>query len=324
MNYSFFRTSSSILGFAIGAGGFLIGIIPSLATENQTNQNSHQSSINRKQILANNQVDSTAKSATAINKISQKTTLLLFNVNNNKEYVSHGSGSLIAKNQNTCIGITNRHVVPSNGEQVAKTIVRTYDNKQHEVTKIKRLESIDLAVVKFKCEQKYEPITMAKYQLSSGQPVYLSGWPPSRALDAITRQFTSGSISTVQENASQGKADEGYKVGYTNVTQKGMSGGQVLDAAGRLVAIHGVGDRNAEGNKTGINYGIPVSIVLEKLSQNNIYYSYNISQNPVQGKVVQGEVAQPDTEDKVSFDEQMDKIDRFIETADKVCDFLGC
>jgi len=37
-----------------------------------------------------------------------------------------------------------------------------------------------------------------------------------------------------------------------------MSGGPVLDEKGRVIGIHGKGDRK-DGNKTGLNLGIPIS-----------------------------------------------------------------
>jgi hypothetical protein len=38
-----------------------------------------------------------------------------------------------------------------------------------------------------------------------------------------------------------------------------MSGGVVLNNDGKLVAIHGRGDRDENGAKTGFNLGIPVN-----------------------------------------------------------------
>ena len=68
---------------------------------------------------------------------------------------------------------------------------------------------------------------------------------------------------------------EGYDVAYTCVTRSGMSGGPVLDAAGRIIAIHGRGDRDnqssdgdentnpVDGEKTGFNLGISIQTFLK-------------------------------------------------------------
>jgi serine protease Do len=69
---------------------------------------------------------------------------------------------------------------------------------------------------------------------------------------------------------------------YTNVTRAGMSGCPVLDTAGRLVGVHGMGDKEdarqlmesglsqeaamglAAKIKPGFNYAIPISVFLQK------------------------------------------------------------
>lgn len=260
------------------------------------------------QISAIAQTDATAKSGVDINEISRKTTLLFVSEE------SIGSGSLIAKEGDKCVGITNRHVVLSDEGKEEKMVVRTYDDQTYPVNKISWFSSEDLALVEFECTQNYEPITIATYQLSPGQTVYLSGWPPS--LGKINRQFTSGSISTILENP-----DDGYAIGYTNVTRGGMSGGQVLDSAGRLVGIHGIGDLDERAVKTGFNYGIPVATLLARASQNNLNYPldivYSLPQSPTDGTVVSTDAPQSDSRDSVDVNNLINDIDRTLETVDK-------
>jgi Tfp pilus assembly protein PilF len=78
----------------------------------------------------------------------------------------------------------------------------------------------------------------------------------------------------------------GYTVVYNAETLPGMSGGGVFDQNGRLVAIHGQGDRYREntevenislgigksdaGNKIGYNRGIPVRWVVQGLKESGI------------------------------------------------------
>lgn len=285
-------------------------------------------------------VNDTVKSGPEINEISQRTTLLIVALDNNRQYMGRGSGSLIARDGNTCVGVTNAHVIDAPGAQF---VVRTFDQETHQVTDIRPFANEDLAVVTFECQQNYEPITIATYQLSPGQNVYVSGWPgDSSPGEDWVRQFTSGSISTLLD-----RPVAGYQVGYTNVTNSGMSGGQVLDDAGRLVAIHGIGVREdsqrvaqrlnvpietAQGlaQKTGFNYGIPVTTFLGRASQAGLNYPYDVvfstPQAPASGAVTRpGDYTyQPDASDRLSFDDMLGNVNDLLDTVNRVCRFLGC
>jgi len=275
-------------------------------------------------------VSDTIKSGPEINEISQRTTLLIVALDNNRQPVSRGSGSLIAKDGDTCVGVTNAHVTNVPG---ATFIVRTFDQAVHQVSNTQAFINEDLAVVTFECQQNYEPITIATYQLSPGQNVYVSGWPGDGSpTGEWIRQFTSGSISTVLDTPW-----EGYQVGYTNVTRSGMSGGQVLDESGRLVAIHGIGIledarmvaqrlnvplETAQGlaQKTGFNYGIPVTTFLGRASQAGLNYPYDVAfstpQAPASGAVTRpGDYThQPDASDHASFDDMLGNINQLLDT----------
>lgn len=263
------------------------------------------------------QVNEAEKSGVEVNEISHKTTLLIYSESGS------GSGSLIAKEGNQCTGVTNRHVVLSKEGKVEKMFVRTYDGQQHLVKSTNWFPSEDLAIVEFECTQNYEPITIATYQLTPGQTVYLSGWPPSLDRNTVSRQFTSGSISTILETPI-----DGYTVGYTNVTQGGMSGGQVLDAAGRLVGIHGVGAIDELSSKTGFNYGIPVTTLLARASQNGLNYPLNIvyssPQKPTDRTTVSTDVPQSDSRDRVDMKSLRENVDWTVETLKTICGIFGC
>ncbi|MGB3310223.1 MAG: serine protease [Nodosilinea sp.] len=275
-------------------------------------------------------ISDTIKSGPEINEISQRTTLLIVGFDNNRQPIGRGSGSLIARDGNTCVGVTNAHVIDAPGAQF---IVRTSDQAVHQVTDVQAFANEDLAMVTFECQGNYEPITMATYQLSPGQTVYVSGWPgDGDPTGGITRQFTSGTISTVLD-----RPVEGYQVGYTNVTRSGMSGGQVLDDAGRLVAIHGIGTledarvvaqrlnvpvETAQGlaQKTGFNYGIPVTTFLGRASQAGFNFPYDVvfstPQAPASGAVTRaGDYThQPDASDRVNFDDMVGNVNQLLDT----------
>lgn len=99
-------------------------------------------------------------------------------------------------------------------------------------------------------------------------------------------QFTSSLVSSRLDGESiEGEKDtgveNGYAIVYTSVTRAGMSGGPVFDVSGRVVGIHGRGDReesisrpaSSTGNqesgpqravdKTGFNLGIPIQTFLK-------------------------------------------------------------
>lgn len=290
------------------------------------------------------QVDETIKTGAEINEISQATTLLILATTNDGQIAGNGSGSLIAKDGNVCVGVTNRHVVEGANEFLY--VVRTADREVHPVIDIRAFTQEDLAIVTFECQQNYTPIPLATYQLSPGQEVYLSGWPADSTPDgSYARHFTSGSISTILDSPVVG-----YQVGYTNVTNSGMSGGQVLDAAGRLVSIHGVGARqdsarlaaqlgveqsvaSALADKTGFNYGIPVTTFLARASQAGFNYPFNVvysaPQVPASGPVTQGDYTyEPDSSDQVNLEETLNNVDSIFNTIDRgantVCRFFGC
>lgn len=295
--WSFIFPSSVLADHASASNGEIISPKTINLSQNQLGSSAN--------LLASS-VDSTVKPATEINEISHRTTILiLVGVEKRGSEVNVkgiGSGSLIAKQGNTCIAVTNRHVVldSDTGELSAPMLIKTYDDEIHAVGDVDFFKTEDLAIVQFECTQNYQPISLAQYPLSRGQEVYLSGYPPS--LGVISRQFTSGAISTILK---QEQARDGYTVGYTNVSQEGMSGGQVLDVAGRLVAIHGAGALDASGQKTGFNYGIPVSTLLRRLSQAGLNYSYQISnslpQEPASGNTIPSEpVSRSDPRDRVN------------------------
>ena len=284
-------------------------------------------------------VSDTVKSGSEINEISQRTTLLIVALDNNRQPIGRGSGSLVAREGNTCVGVTNAHVteVPAAG-----FVVRTFDQVLHQVTSTRAFANEDLAVVTFECQQDYEPITIATYQLSPGQNVYVSGWPGDGSpTGEWIRQFTGGSISTVLDTPWRG-----YQVGYTNVTRSGMSGGQVLDEAGRLGAIHGIGTTEdarivaqrlnvpvevAQGlaQKTGFNYGIPVTTFLGRASQAGLNFPYDVvfstPQAPASGAVTRpGDYThQPDASDRVSFTDMLGNVNQLLDTVNRFRRIFG-
>jgi serine protease Do len=153
---------------------------------------------------------------------------------------------------------------------------------------IKILPQVDLAVVSFESKYIFTVGTIGNSEYAEeGSPIYVAGFPlPGRALSRITLQFTGGMVSSrLDDNDPQPTdrqsidSNKGYNVAYTCVTRSGMSGGPVFDAAGRIIAIHGRGDRDNQnlegdentnpndGEKTGFNFGIPIQTFLKLQTQ---------------------------------------------------------
>jgi serine protease Do len=151
-------------------------------------------------------------------------------------------------------------------------------------TDIKILPEVDLAIVSFESKNIFNIGTIGNSEYAEeGSPIYVAGFPlPGKASSRIALQFTGGMVSArLDDKDPQSKEDSsGYDVAYTCVTRAGMSGGPVLDAAGRIVAIHGRGDRDNKepdspegtdssmvGEKTGFNLGIPIQTFLKLQTQ---------------------------------------------------------
>jgi tetratricopeptide (TPR) repeat protein len=85
----------------------------------------------------------------------------------------------------------------------------------------------------------------------------VAGFPaPTQVITESVFVFREGKVSA---NSKQ-IFENGYALLYSNNTLPGMSGGPLLDEAGKVVGIHGRGDREQESRvKTGFNAGIPIA-----------------------------------------------------------------
>lgn len=204
----------------------------------------------------------------------------------------HGSGFIIAKNGNTYTVLTAHHVVSQQDEY--RLVAPDQQTYQIDYSKVKRLPNVDLAIVEFTSDKDYQIAKLGTATTSPGQSVFVSGWPKLGAVGqqaggSLTRQFTDGRISGYLPQAYLG-----YQISYTNITLAGMSGGPVLDAGGRVVGVHGLGDREdaqsflsqglsqeaatlASSIKTNtFNYAIPISTYLQLAPQAGIYLNVQV------------------------------------------------
>ncbi|MGK7918790.1 MAG: trypsin-like peptidase domain-containing protein, partial [Trichodesmium sp.] len=145
-----------------------------------------------------------------------------------------GSGVIVEKQGDTYYVLTNWHVVNKVGDYQ----VRTPDGEMHPVyyTLIQQVPNVDLAIVPFSSSRNY-PITETgdPTQLAPGTTVFVGGWPRSGSnLQQRIFLSTAGVVTGRQQPVG------GYSLLYDNLVRAGMSGGPVLDAEGRLVAINGI------------------------------------------------------------------------------------
>jgi tetratricopeptide (TPR) repeat protein/V8-like Glu-specific endopeptidase len=226
-----------------------------------------------------------AKSPSEIKAIAQSVTVEI------KTGERVGSGSIVHRQGNLYTLITNRHVAC--GSKTCKLpATETYnlstsDGQQYRVSVagVKLLgEDLDLAIIQFRSSRNYLVAQLAEPdQLKANDAVYTAGFPKGQGF-----LFGEGKAQAVVNKRLTGDGG-GYTVIYNAKTLPGMSGGGAFDKDGRLVAVHGVGDRYKEntqiedtssvdnrtakaelGRKIGLNRGIPIRWILQGLRAQGI------------------------------------------------------
>ena len=257
-----------------------------------------------------------------VNDISREFTVLI----RGKE--GHGSGAIVAKDGKTYYVLTANHVVSDRDDY--KIVTADKQAYQIDYSKIKRLPGVDLAIVEFSSDKDY---TVAKIANSNnvreGSSIFVSGWPKPGITGQLVRQFPYSRISGFLDSPV-----EGYKIMYTNVTLPGMSGGPVVDGAGRIVGIHGMGDsainpeelqkeglsseaadRLSRVVKTGFNYAIPINTFLSLAPQSGVYLALQVENSPAQelgSTTVVASSSRPDKRDTI------DNINDVLNTVNRV------
>jgi serine protease Do len=241
------------------------------------------------------QASAVALTGRQVNEVAREVTTLIHGENG-----SHGSGVIISKGNQSYYVLTAAHVVKPNTSY--KLIAPDQSTYQIDSKKIVTIPGIDLAVLEFATNKNYNVAKMATAATSQGQDVFVSGWPSLGAVGqasggTLIRQFTDGRIS-----GELSKPYKGYKMIYTNITRAGMSGGGVFDAGGRLVGIHGLGEkedmRNLTENgiteaaatriasvvKPGFNFAIPITTFLSKGANLRLNFQLDQARAPELGE----------------------------------------
>jgi tetratricopeptide (TPR) repeat protein len=192
-----------------------------------------------------------AKSAPEINQIAQAITVRI------AVGAENGSGILLQRDGDVYTVLTAAHVLM--GEAAERLAIMTADNKSHKVIEVRSYQGdVDLAIVKFRSNDSYRLAELGdSNNLAGGMNIYAAGFPaPTRVITTSVFAFQPGQVVANSKRVFK----DGYALLYNNPTLPGMSGGPILDEAGKVVAIHGRGDREQVTNdKTGFNAGIPIA-----------------------------------------------------------------
>ncbi len=162
-----------------------------------------------------------------------------------------GSGVLVARRGRTYTVLTCEHVVAVGKPDQVQVLAPDGTSYPARLlpwpTHLKLEPKLDLAFLTFESSVSYPTVRLAPRQsIQVGQAVYASGFPNYRTLSPTALQdtrnwglkayrLTTGQVSLISDRSLPG----GYRLGYTNEIEQGMSGGPVLNSEGELVGING-------------------------------------------------------------------------------------
>ncbi|MDZ4786810.1 MAG: serine protease [bacterium] len=147
-----------------------------------------------------------------------------------------GSGFLVQREGELYTAITNRHVL----SDIRKIYnVQTFDGQIYSTNAVRTAKfDDDVAVIQFYSPKHRYRIAILKSSdsLSIGDKVFAGGFPFSENLPKNKPlKLTVGQIDLIPSQPLIG----GYQLGYTNIVEKGMSGGPLLNSLGEVVGLNG-------------------------------------------------------------------------------------
>lgn len=161
------------------------------------------------------------------------------------------SGVLIGRRGQTYQVLTCQHCLLYNYDSASENQfkVLTSDGLIHTAESLPSAQfgTLDLGLVQFTSSRNYRVVERGESEaLSLGDSVYVAGFPnwhwvnPEEVQDTRDWGWQAYRLSVGEVGMILNRPlDQGYKLGYTNEIESGMSGGPVLDKEGRLVGING-------------------------------------------------------------------------------------
>lgn len=156
-----------------------------------------------------------------------------------------GSGILIKKQGEVYTVVTNAHVIRAGDPPLS---LQTWDGQIYPVSLLQnnRFKQNDLALLRFRSLHTTYSVALlgSSFNLAVGQNVFAAGYVfADEESQSFTRKkpelnefvFKSGKVSLILDKPLSG----GYRVGYSNDIEKGMSGGSLLNRWGEVVGING-------------------------------------------------------------------------------------
>jgi tetratricopeptide (TPR) repeat protein len=192
-------------------------------------------------------------------RVEKSTVLITHKSKEGKQ--EHGTGFFIQRPKQVCTVLTASHVTAkgktvnlskgSDGDSLTleTTIdlnIQTSDGKNWKAANIQTISNMDIAIVTFDAGL-HCPYPSLKLDESDkvkvGDTISIGGFPLRETQKGnnseLLFQFVSGKVSAIPPYP----LSQGYGISYEATTAGGMSGGPVVNSNGKVVAIHGVTDR---------------------------------------------------------------------------------
>jgi S1-C subfamily serine protease len=150
-----------------------------------------------------------------------------------------GTGTIVGDRKGVYTLLTNAHVVLA-GKAPYKIVTNDRVVYQAKLVPHPQFKKHDLAILQFRAPaKKYSVGQLGKSaSLQVGDRLFVGGFTKqAKQRDPDDFLLQTGAVSLILKSPID---DTGYKIGYTHFIYRGMSGGPVVDRAGRLVGINGM------------------------------------------------------------------------------------